>query len=581
MIKRGIRRPAKLYWGARSRADIYLPTLLATWQAQANWLKLVPVLSEPDADWQGRRGLVHSAVMQDLPDLSLCQVYACGNPLMIKAHAVTSRGPADCQPINSTPIRLFLPAITKRTSNRPTNKSVQSKERSVAAPTMHVPDIINEGRISAFQYMIVLLCALVMLIDGFDTQAISYMAPLMAKEWGISRVLLGPIFASALVGLMVGYLALAPLSDRFGHRRMMIASTIFFALFTGLTVLATDVTELIVLRFLTGAGLGAAIPSAVALTSEYTPKRLRATFVLAIYCGFSFGFVVAGIAAAWLLVPFGWRSLLWIGAGFPLALSVILVVLLPDSLDQLVRAGMKLDQIWIILQRIDSRLAGTPMPAEFTTDQEEKLNALWSVFGADRIAGTLLLWFVFALNLGEFYALQTWLPTILTDHYYSLTTVATATSLTTTGGIVAAFIVGPAMDRAGAYGSLLCLYLAGVVLVALIGVTLDRPEWILLSTAFFAGFCVSGGQKSVIALSALFYPAPIRSTGIGWALGVGRLGGIAGPVLMGMLIQRHFAATNLFLAASIPMLLAAISIAAMGLIYRRRDTAGATVTTGA
>ncbi len=451
----------------------------------------------------------------------------------------------------------------------------------MAAPTMHVPDIINEGRISAFQYMIVLLCALVMLIDGFDTQAISYMAPLMAKEWGISRVLLGPIFASALVELMVGYLALAPLSDRFGHRRMMIASTIFFALFTGLTVLATDVTELIVLRFLTGAGLGAAIPSAVALTSEYTPKRLRATFVLAIYCGFSFGFVVAGVAAAWLLVPFGWRSLLWIGAGFPLALSVILVVLLPDSLDQLVRAGMKLDQIWIILQRIDSRLAGTPMPAEFTTDQEEKLNALWSVFGADRIAGTLLLWFVFALNLGEFYALQTWLPTILTDHYYSLTTVATATSLTTTGGIVAAFIVGPAMDRAGAYGSLLCLYLAGVVLVALIGVTLDRPEWILLSTAFFAGFCVSGGQKSVIALSALFYPAPIRSTGIGWALGVGRLGGIAGPVLMGMLIQRHFAATNLFLAASIPMLLAAISIAAMGLIYRRRDTAGATVTTGA
>ena len=125
----------------------------------------------------------------------------------------------------------------------------------------------------------------------------------------------------------------------------------------------------------------------------------------------------------------------------------------------------------------------------------------------------------------------------------------------------------------------MCLYLAGVVFVALIGITLDRPEWILLATAFFAGFCVSGGQKSVIALSALFYPAPIRSTGIGWALGVGRLGGIAGPLLMGMLIQQHIAATNLFFAASIPMLLAAISVAVMGLVYRRRDAAGATVTT--
>src|SRR5271155_4509503 len=127
----------------------------------------------------------------------------------------------------------------------------------MVAQPMHVPDIINQGRIGAFQYLVVLLCGLVMLIDGFDTQAISYMAPLMAKEWGVSRQLLGTIFSSALVGLMVGYLALSPLSDRFGHRRVLIASTIFFALFTGVTVAASNVTELIALRFLTGMGLGA------------------------------------------------------------------------------------------------------------------------------------------------------------------------------------------------------------------------------------------------------------------------------------------------------------------------------------
>lgn len=446
---------------------------------------------------------------------------------------------------------------------------------------MHVPSIINDGRISAFQYLVVLLCGLVMLIDGFDTQAISYMAPLIAKEWGIPRQLLGPIFSSALVGLMVGYLALAPLSDRLGHRRLLIASTILFALFTGVTVLATNVTELIALRFLTGMGLGAAVPSAIALTSEYTPKRLRATFVLAIYCGFSFGFVVAGIAAAWLLPAFGWRSLLWIGAGFPLALAVLLLMLLPNSLDQLVRAGTNLNQIWMILRRIDRRLAATPIPAGFTTDQEEKFSAVGSVFKAGRMAGTLLLWIIFVLNLAEFYALQSWLPSILTSQNYTLPAVATATSLTTAGGIIAAFIVGPAMDRIGAYGSLVCLYLAGVVFVALMGVTLDRPEWILLTTAFFAGFCVSGGQKSAIALSALFYPAPVRSTGIGWALGVGRLGGIAGPTLMGLLLQWNVAPTNVFFAAAIPMLLAATAVALMGLIYRQRDAESAMATTGA
>ena len=127
----------------------------------------------------------------------------------------------------------------------------------------------------------------------------------------------------------------------------------------------------------------------------------------------------------------------------------------------------------------------------------------------------------------------------------------------------------------------MCLYLAGVVFVALIGVTLDRPEWILLTTAFFAGFCVSGGQKSAIALSALFYPAPVRSTGIGWALGVGRLGGIAGPTLMGLLLQWNVAPTNLFLAATIPMLLAATAVTLMGFIYRQGDAGRTLATTGA
>ena len=441
--------------------------------------------------------------------------------------------------------------------------------------TVHVPDVINNGRIGAFQYLIVLLCGLVMFIDGFDTQAISYMAPLIAKEWGLSRALLGPIFSSALVGLMIGYLVLSPFSDRFGHRRVLITSTIVFALFTGVTVLASNVSELIALRLFTGMGLGAAIPSAVALTSEYTPKRWRVSFVLAIYCGLSLGFAIAGVAAAWLLPEFGWRSLLWVGAGVPLMLALLLIALMPESLDRLVRTRADIKQIWAILGRIDHRLAAEPAPAAFTTDREEKFSALGSVFQAGRGAGTLLLWFVFILNLGEFYGLQSWLPSILTNEHYSLTTAATATSLTTTGGIIAAFVAGPAMDLVGAYGSLAVLYLAGVVFVALTGVALHQPEWLLLTAAFFAGFCVSGAQKSVIALAALFYPAPVRSTGVGWALGIGRIGGIGGPLLIGALLGWNFTPQSVFFAAAIPMLLASIAVAAMGWIYRRRDAVAA------
>lgn len=441
---------------------------------------------------------------------------------------------------------------------------------STQRDTFHVPAFINAKPLGASQYATTLLCGLVMFLDGFDTQSISYMAPLIAKDWGLPREMLGPIFSSALMGLMAGYLLLSPLSDRFGHRRMMLISTGAFGLVTLVTVFSTNITELIGLRFITGLGLGAAIPSAVALTGEYSPKRLRATFVLVIYCGFSLGFVVAGALAAWMLPVYGWRSLLWVGAIAPLVLYVFLYLFLPESLDFLIRNKAEGQRIWNILRRVDPALPQTA-PEAFSTEMEEKGSAVGGLFTAGRSFGTIVLWIVFFLNLAEFYALQSWLPTILTNLNYPLKTVALATTLTTVGGIVVAVVIGPAMDRLDAYRSLAVLYLLGVLFVALMGVALSSPEWVLLVATFFAGVCVSGGQKSVIALAAVFYPAPIRSTGVGWALGIGRVGGIGGPLLVGLLLGWHFSATSIFYAAAVPMLLAALLVALLGWRYGGRE----------
>jgi AAHS family 4-hydroxybenzoate transporter-like MFS transporter len=438
----------------------------------------------------------------------------------------------------------------------------------VSAPedVFDVPTFINSRHVGVVQYGIVILCGLVMFLDGFDTQTISYMAPVIAKEWGLSRDVLGPIFSSALMGLMVGYLALSPLSDRFGHRRLIITSTVTFAVLTLVTVLATSVTQLIALRFVTGIALGAAIPSAVALTTEYSPKRLRATFVLAIYCGFSLGFVAAGGVAAWIIPLHGWRSLLWVGAIAPLTLAVFVSIFLPESLDFLVRTKARPESIWRVVRSVDRALPNQG-PREFSTEIEESRSAVGSLFQHDRTFGTLTLWLVFGLNLAEFYAFQSWLPTILTNLGHPLNIVALATSLTTIGGIVAAFVIGPAMDRLGSYRALAAVYFAGVVFVALLGPAVSAPSWVLLIAAFCAGFCISGAQKSVIALAAIFYPAPIRSTGIGWALGIGRLGGIAGPLLIGALLAYQLGAANLFYAAAVPMLLAGVLVALLGKKY--------------
>ena len=437
---------------------------------------------------------------------------------------------------------------------------------SATAATIHVPSIINDRRLGAFQYGVIVLCGLVMLLDGFDTQAIAYMAPLMAAEWNLSRDVVSLIFSSALAGLMVGYLILSPLSDRIGHRKVLLVSTVMFALLTLATALARNATEVIACRLLTGTGLGAAIPSAVALTSEYSPRRFRASFVLAIYCGFSLGFVVAGAAAAALLPAYGWRSLLWVGGLAPIALAAVLSVSLPESIDFLVRTSADRDRIWRLLCRVDPRLSNAPQTNAFTTDEHVR-GLLSGVVESGRGAGTALLWFVFIINLAEFYALQSWLPDVLTRLGYRIADVALATSLTTTGGIVAAFVVGPAMDRIGSYAPLVVLYAAGALFVALTGATLGGARSMLLTVAFFAGFCVSGGQKSIIALAAVFYPAAVRSTGVGWALGIGRIGGIAGPLLFGILLGRY-APAGTFYVAAVPMLFAAAAVAFMGWLYR-------------
>jgi AAHS family 4-hydroxybenzoate transporter-like MFS transporter len=439
-------------------------------------------------------------------------------------------------------------------------------------PPIHVPNIINDSKVGTFQYLIVSLCGFVMFLDGFDTQVISYIVPLIAKDWNLAREMLGLIFSSGLTGLMVGYLVLSPLSDRFGHRRILLVSTVTFALFTLATVFAGSVTQVIALRFLAGVGLGWAIPSAVALTSEYSPKRLRASFVLAIYCGFSLGFVAAGVAAAFLLPAYGWRSLLGIGALAPLVLAVVLFLRLPESLEFLVRNGAEHKRIWSLLCRVEPRLTKGTEPVGFTTDQEDKRSPVSGIFQSGRGAGTLLLWLVFMINLAEFYALQSWLPTILTSLNYSISTIALATSLTTSGGIAAVFVVGPAMDRLGSYAPLGIVYVGGVIFVVLTGAALIRPQWVLLTTAFFAGFCVSGGQKSIIALAAVFYPAAVRSTGVGWALGVGRIGGIAGPLLFGMLLAWHLTPANALYISSMPLLLAATAVTFMGWLYRAAAT---------
>lgn len=433
-----------------------------------------------------------------------------------------------------------------------------------------VGDAIERQKVGAGQCLVVLLCALVMFLDGFDTQVISYIVPALSHAWHLPRALLGSIFSAALVGLMAGYLAVAPLSARFGHKRMMLASTLTFAVFTMLTVFATNVGELIGLRFLTGIGLGAAAPSAVALTCEFAPKRLRATFVLLVYCGFSLGFVVAGLAAGSLMPAYGWQALMASGAAAPLVLAGALAAWLPESLVFLQRRAGGAQRTRRVLARLFPRLE-VPAGSTFRLEDAGTTRASVAALIKGRTsAGTLLLWLIFFLNLAEFYFIQSWLPTMLTSMHYPTSTVVWVTALPTIAGVLSAVPLGLAMDRVGPYATLALLYAAGGVFMWLVADAFAGSVAWLMAAVFCAGFCISGGQKSVIALAAVYYPPELRSTGVGWALGIGRLGGIAGPLIAGVLYSAHWTAAGMFRFAAWPVLVAGIGVFAMG----RLESAG-------
>jgi MFS transporter, AAHS family, 4-hydroxybenzoate transporter len=442
----------------------------------------------------------------------------------------------------------------------------------LAGAFFDVADMIDREKLGARQWLIALLCGLVLLVDGFDTQAISYVAPVLAREWHLPREVLGTIFSAALAGLMVGYLAVAPFSARFGHKRMLLASTAIFALFTLVTVMATNASELIGLRFLTGIALGAAAPSAVAMICEYVPKRLRATFVLVVYCGFSFGFVLAGFASGILIPNHGWTSLMLAGAIAPIILLLPLALLLPESLVYLQKRTGGAKCIRSELQRIFPR---TDVPDDVPFRLEDRTEArasVTSLFVNGRWLGTLLLWIAFSLNLAEFYFMQSWLPTMLTALHYSGSTVVWTTALPMIAGIAAAVPVGLAMDRIGPYVTLSLLYAAGAICMWLSGDAFTPNTGWLMAMVFWAGFCISGGQKGVIGLAAVYYTQSLRSTGVGWALGIGRLGGIAGPLVAGWFYAAHWTPGEIFRFTTWPVLFLSLSVAWMGWVYgAKRD----------
>lgn len=438
--------------------------------------------------------------------------------------------------------------------------SLDGKAGTVTA-VIDIPATIDRLPVGGFQIRVLLICAAVLFVDGFDTQAIGYVAPAVAADWKLARGALGPVFSAGLFGLMIGAILFGTIADRIGRKRIIVLSTIAFGIGSLLTMLAQDATWLMVLRFLTGLGLGGAMPNAVALTSELSPHRRRATMVMAMFAGFSIGAALGGLLAAVLIPAFGWRSVFLVGGLVPLALAPLLGVMLPESIRYLAVVGGRDRDVADLLCQVAPNEA-IPTDAHFVV-REPKLPGLpvAHLFAEQRSGVTVLLWIVFFMSLLDLYLLANWLPTVLHDLGVSVSMSVAIGAMLQVGGVVGTFALGRIIDRFS-FRALALTYLCAAVAIAAIGVT-GHSTALVTAAIFAAGFCIVGGQIAANALTATYYPTAIRSTGMGWALGIGRVGSIVGPLVGGAMLAAKVGVDTLFTVAAIPALIAAAAALAL------------------
>lgn len=441
-----------------------------------------------------------------------------------------------------------------------------------------VQDLIDARGVTSFSITVAVLCAVVLFADGFNTQIIGFIAPAITKEWGIDKAVLGMVFSSGFAGLLAGLILLSPLPNRIGPTRVVLLCTAMFSICTMLTLLANSATSLMIYRFITGVGLGGAIPGAIALTGEYAPRKYRGTIMVLMNTGFAFGAVAGGSLASLMLVHYGWRPILFIGGVIPLLALVLLIRYLPESISFLLGRPDKRVKAAAILRRIDPTKGALPDSTTVSYSRAAPVKyTSTDIFRDKRFWGTVAMWGVFFVTLLETFCLQSWLPTVLIDQGFGVSAATATGTLFSASGIAAVLIVGPFIDRYGPYRVMGSLFVIGTLFIAALGPVMQQPVALIFTVIVLAGFCVGSTQKAAASLPVYFYPTDLCAAGAGWSYGVGRLGAIVGPYLIGLALHSGLPVSTLFYIGALPMLFGAFCVLTLGRLSRKTGARSATM----
>jgi AAHS family 4-hydroxybenzoate transporter-like MFS transporter len=432
---------------------------------------------------------------------------------------------------------------------------------------LDITRLIDEQKIRWFNIRLVLLCFLVVLTDGYDIGAAAFAAPALVKEWGLNRAELGPLFSAGLIAGLIGPPLLGFFADRIGRKVAIVGGALFFGVFTLASVVATSLPTLIALRFIAGIGIAGVLPIAVALNNEFAPRRLRATMIVLMFCGVTFGGGLPGVVAANFMAEHGWQVLFWVGGLLPILAAILLAFSLPESPKFLALQESRHGDLAKLVREIRPDTPVGPDTQFVIRGEENRARFSMKALFAGRLALiTPLFWISNAVNLMIFYFVNQWMPTLLSGAGVSVQHAAIATTLFQFGGTLGGVVIMRPLDKFG-FIPVPILFACAIPVMACIGLPgLSEPTIMVLIAA--AGFCLLGLQFGNIALESNVFPTYIRSWGVGSCFAAGRVGAVIGPLVGGLLVARHVSLRDMFFIASLPLALGLIAAAILTPLYK-------------
>ncbi|MBI4291935.1 MAG: MFS transporter [Betaproteobacteria bacterium] len=437
------------------------------------------------------------------------------------------------------------------------------------AASIDIARIIDEQKVGSFHLTVVGVSFLLMLVDGYDNISIAYIAPLLIKEWGMDKSVLGPLFSAGLLGGFFGPPIFGYLADRYGRKNTVIWGAFFFGVFTLAQVWANSLGAMMALRFIAGIGIGGVLPITVALNAEFAPRRIRGTMVMLSFVGVALGGALGGLVASMYMGTYGWQVIFWTGGIAPMLVGALAMFAFPESIKFLSLRPARRAELIKVLAKL-SPGASVPEDAQFVlSDESNRAKFAFKDLFAGRLASvTPLFWTANVISLMVFFFVNQWTPVLLASTGIPVERAAMATSLFMIGGFVGVLAIMRPVDRFG-FIAVPILFAIGIPAVGLIGVP-GLPELAIMTLVSLAGFCLIALQFGIIATESQVYPTYIRSWGVGSCFAFGRVGSVIGPLVGGAMLAKNVPVENLFYVASALLVIGLVAAIALTPLYRTR-----------